>query len=425
MNNSIFCKEKRITLEKTKNFKSNFIWNIFGTGLNALNSLFFMIFVTRINGTANAGIFTLAFSTACVLYVIGVYAGRVYQVTDSDRKITDNDYIINRLISCLLMMAIAFAFVIVRKYDVYKSSIFILLAFYKCIEAFSDVIYGILQKNDLLNIVGKSYFFKSLISIVLFFVVDYITKQMLFACIAIILIWLAFLFFYDLRKVKEFVDFKAKINFKNVNLIFKKGFFIFAITFFSIYITNAQKYAIDRFLSEDIQAVFGIIIMPATVMALFSQFLMHPYLTTISDLCSNGKIKELNKLIFKIVFSLLGLGAIATLLAFFAGVPVLQLLYGIDLQGYEISLEVIIIAATLYNIGVIFSSVLTTIRKTFIQFIIYLVVAIISLVTANMLTKANGVSGAVGSYFISMAIFFILYIAVNEIEMKKLENANK
>ena len=129
--------------------------------------------------------------------------------------------------------------------------------------------------------------------------------------------------------------------------------------------------------------------MPATVMALFSQFLMHPYLTTISDLCSNGKIKELNKLIFKIVFSLLGLGAIATLLAFFAGVPVLQLLYGIDLQGYEISLAVIIIAATLYNIGVIFSSVLTTIRKTFIQFIIYLIVAIISLVTANMPTKSK------------------------------------
>ena len=69
-------------MDEDKNFKSNFIWNILGTGLNAFNSLFFMICVTRINKTTNAGIFTLAFSTACILNVIGTYAGRVYQVTD-------------------------------------------------------------------------------------------------------------------------------------------------------------------------------------------------------------------------------------------------------------------------------------------------------------------------------------------------------
>ena len=420
-NYKLYNKEKRITLEKTKNFKSNFIWNILGTGLNAVNSLFFMICVTRINGTTNAGIFTIAFSTACVLYVIGVYAGRVYQVTDRKGNITDNDYIFNRLISCVLMIIIAFAFVIIRKYDIYKTTIFMLLAFYKCIEAFSDVIYGVLQKKDFLNIVGKSYFFKSLVSIIAFIVIDYITKQMIFSCIAIIVIWLIFLLFYDIKYAKKIVDFKLKINLKNVNSIFKNGFFIFAITFFSIYITNAQKYAIDRFLTEDIQAIFGIIIMPATVMALFSQFLMHPYLTTISELCDKGQTKELNKLIFKIVLSLFGLGLFATLLAYFIGIPVLELLYGISLKGYEISLAVIIIAATLYNVGIIYSSVLTTIRKTFIQFIIYLIVSAMSLFTANFMTKANGIYGAVTSYFISMAIFFVLYIIIDKIEMNKLK----
>ena len=411
-------------MDEDKNFKSNFIWNILGTGLNAFNSLFFMICVTRINKTTNAGIFTLAFSTACILNVIGTYAGRVYQVTDRGKKLTDNDYIFNRIISCITMMIIAFAFVIIRKYDVYKSSIFILLAFYKCIEAFSDVIYGIFQKNEMLNLVGKSYFFKSLVSIIVFVIVDYITKQMMFSCIAIIIVWLLFLFFYDIRNAKKYVNFRKKINWNNVNSIFKNGFFMFAISFFSIYISNAQKYAIDNFLTEDIQAIFGIIIMPATVMALFGQFLMHPYLTAITKLCDNGKIKELNKLIFKIVLSLLGLGTIATLLAYFAGVPVLQLLYGIDLKGYKLLLAIIIIAATLYNVGIIYSSVLTTIRKTFIQFIIYLTVSIISLITANLMTKANGIYGAVGSYFTSMTIFFILYILIDQIEMKKLEKSS-
>ena len=75
-------------MEKDIQFKKNFIWNIIGTGFNAFNSLFFMIAITRINGVDNAGIYTIAYSTACILYMIGIYAGRIYQVTESKKTIT-------------------------------------------------------------------------------------------------------------------------------------------------------------------------------------------------------------------------------------------------------------------------------------------------------------------------------------------------
>ena len=90
-------------MEKDIQFKKNFIWNIIGTGFNAFNSLFFMITVTRINGVDNAGIFTIAYSTACIIYIIGVYAGRIYQVTEPDKSITDKEYIVNRIITSVLM----------------------------------------------------------------------------------------------------------------------------------------------------------------------------------------------------------------------------------------------------------------------------------------------------------------------------------
>ena len=70
-------------------FRKNFIWNVLGTGLNAFNSLFFMIIVTRLNGVDQAGIFTIAFSTACIIYFVGVYAGRIYQVTELNKEIIE------------------------------------------------------------------------------------------------------------------------------------------------------------------------------------------------------------------------------------------------------------------------------------------------------------------------------------------------
>ena len=142
-------------------FRKNFIWNILGTGLNAFISLFFMIIVTRINGVDQAGIFTLAFSTACILYSVGIYAGRIYQVTELNNKISDKDFIVNRILTSSSMILFLIVFCIYKNYNYEKSIIFLLLTIYKALEAFGDVLHGILQKNERLDMVGKSLFMKS------------------------------------------------------------------------------------------------------------------------------------------------------------------------------------------------------------------------------------------------------------------------
>ena len=91
-------------MEKDKQFRKNFIWNLLGTGFNSFNSLFFMIIVTRINGVNDAGVFTIAFATATILYFIGVYSGRIYQVTEPNKAITNKEYIVNRIITTLCML---------------------------------------------------------------------------------------------------------------------------------------------------------------------------------------------------------------------------------------------------------------------------------------------------------------------------------
>lgn len=125
----------------------NVIWNIIGATTNALNSLIFAVIVTRINGTNDAGIFTYSFATACLLYMIGVYAGRTFQVTDISNENSDTDYIYNRIVTCIIMILVSIGFVLIKGYDIYKCIIFVTLCFFKCIEAFSEVLYGIIQKN--------------------------------------------------------------------------------------------------------------------------------------------------------------------------------------------------------------------------------------------------------------------------------------
>ena len=76
-----------------KLLKKNVIWNTIGVTLNSFNSLFFLIIINRINGIDDGGIFSFAFSLACLLFVIGIYAGRTYQVSDIRDELNDSEYL--------------------------------------------------------------------------------------------------------------------------------------------------------------------------------------------------------------------------------------------------------------------------------------------------------------------------------------------
>ena len=98
------------------NLKKNFIWNSVGSIIYSFTSLFYMIISTRVLGIDKAGIFTFAFSTANILQVLGIYAGRTYQVTETNEKISDSDYYYNRIFSCIFMVIIGFMFCLYKDY---------------------------------------------------------------------------------------------------------------------------------------------------------------------------------------------------------------------------------------------------------------------------------------------------------------------
>ena len=409
---------KMVKVENTQ-FKKNFIWNILGTGFNAFNSLFFMIIVTRINGIDNAGIFTLAFSTACIIYVIGIYAGRIYQVSEPDKNITDKDYIVNRIITTIIMIIAIVVFVLLKKYGIFKSTVFILLTTYKAIEAFSEVFYGILQKHEKLDIVGKSLFIKAIFSVIIFGIIDVITKNIILSIVSMIIMCIIIFIVYDFRKTIQIVNLKIKAKKENIIKIFKLGFYTFAIAFLALYILNAPKYAIDTYLEENYQTIFGIIVMPATVIGLVAQFLIHPFLNQIVEMYEKKEINKIQKLSFKLVLTIVVFGIICSLLAYFLGTQVLGFIYNIDLSKYKLALFVIIIASTLYTISVIYSSILTSIRETFSQFIIYIIVSIFALISSNIDTKNLAITGAVIAYFLIMIMQFLIYTIYTNIKIRK------
>ena len=72
-----------VLMDKTKIERESFIYNTAGGMLNAFQSVFLLMAMSRVLTPDDAGVFTLAYSVANLMLMIGLYGMRNFQVTDT------------------------------------------------------------------------------------------------------------------------------------------------------------------------------------------------------------------------------------------------------------------------------------------------------------------------------------------------------
>ena len=395
----------------------NVLWNIIGATANAFTSLAFVMIVTFINGTDNAGIFSYGFATAVVLFCVANYITRPYQVTDISGRYSDSDYIYVRVATCLSATIAAILFCVVRQYDAYKSAIIILLCVYRITEAFIETFYAILQKRDLLYKAGFSMFVRAVLGVAAFFLFDMLTKNLVFASAMLVVVNVFCFFAYDLPNTRKCEVEKSKVSAKVVKCILRAGFFNFVLTALNSLIINISRYAIDEYETNVVQAIFGYIIMPATFMNLFGQYIVQPVLTTLSQGLKDKNYVLITGVIKKTTSILLIGGAIVFAVAYFVEVPVLSILFGLDFSPYKTEMMIIIFGSVLYALEVIISFILISFRNTAIQAAIFSATSVLSAVFSFVQVKTNGLLGAAATYALSM---FVLALALAVVLVRQL-----
>ena len=254
------------------NDTKNFIWNCIGLSFNCFNSLFFLIVVKLINGLDIAGIFTYAFSLCCLFYVVSTYYNRAYQVSDFNNKFSFNDYYTCRIIMSIISLILIILLSIISKFSLYKIIVILLIMIFRIIESISDCFYGYIQKKGELYKVGISQTLKAIIGLIIFIILDLITNNIIFSIVSLIIINIILLVFYDYKNYKNLKGENLKFYTNNFSRIFKICFDVFTFSFLSIYLANCQKYIFTYFVSNEIQTIFGIIIMPATILLIIMCF---------------------------------------------------------------------------------------------------------------------------------------------------------
>lgn len=395
----------------------NFVWNFIGLSAYSIVSLIMLIITSRINTIDEAGIVSYSFSIATLFFYFALFYNRVYQITNmSEDKF--GEYLGTRIVTTILSVLLLFTFAIISGFDFYKITIMLLFMLFRALDAISDCFYGYFQSKDKLYRAGISYTIKSTLGVLVFLIIDLITKNVALSIIGLVGVNLAIFFLYDLICFKkEAKSAQLRCSFS----ILKHSLPVFIFSSISIFLANAQKYIITYSGSNAEQAIFGIIVMPATMLSLVSGYLANPFMNKMKSLAKAKKYQQFRKVLRKIMITLAGISVPVILAGKFLGIPFLELIYGINLSGYDLSLVVILIASIFYATAIIFSSALTILGENKKQIIIYGISAVSAFVPFLLMDGCASIDTATASYFVSSAVLLAIFTAFYYLKVKSLK----
>ncbi len=409
--------------------KKDYFWNTLGVLLQNAMSPILLIVVTRLNGIYDSGLFSFTLSVAIVFWSLSMWGGRTYQVSDVDSEFASRSYITMRMVLGIITTLVAIVFCAVNQYDLTKTLIILTLVGSKIIESIADSIYGVLQVNDRLYIAGRSLVYKALISFIVFILAYALTKNILFASISLLLVAIVIVIVYDVPKAMEVENISIRLSrlkfyARDSVTIMVRCSAIFAVSFLAIFSLNIPRYYIDLFHESEI-GYFGILAMPITLIVLLMSFILQPNIVVLSRMYTRGRYAEFKKKIIHISFVTLAISFIVIVASYIAGVPILNLVFGLSFDGYKHVLMIMLVGATANAFVAIFMNMLTIMRRFKAQFYTLLFTNIVLAVASFSMVQNYGITAGASLYAIANIIQFSILVLVFNRYLNKLEYEKK
>lgn len=408
-----------------KKINNGYTWNSIAGVVSASEAVILSMVITRTIGLADAGILTIAFAVGNLFLNIGKFGVRNYQISDIKGEFSFSNYFIARLISTGSMLLVSVIYLIVRLWEENYSWQKAIVVFGMCaiyaIEAIEDVFCGLYQQNNALDVGAKIFSIRWILTMIIMSLSllwwHDLLKTMLAGVLTsgIAFIYLLYLTYPSFKKNIRWGICKKDFGvLRNCLPLFLSGFMMF-------YITNAPKYSIDRWLTEEVQACYGFIAMPVFVIEVLNGLIYYPIVVKMSIEWEERNKKRFLRSVYKQCLILLGIICICLIGAYTLGIPILSMLYATDLSDYKIELLILLFGGGMLATIGFFNTLITIMRKQQWTMWGYIVTSIMTKVLMDPCIIKYGVFGAVILYTGLMMILAIIFISIFSINIKKAE----
>ncbi|WP_159723358.1 lipopolysaccharide biosynthesis protein [Enterococcus sp. CSURQ0835] len=397
---------------KPTDLKKSSLWYSTGTFTYAASSVYLLLVVTRVLGPSQAGIFSIGWAVCQQMYAVGLYGTRNFQVADIESRYSDKSYFQVKLFTIVMMLLGSIVYSAILGVSQIKLVVSLLLTFLMCGETIADVLAGFLQKRERLDLSGKSYFFRIVSYDLLFTIILFLTGDMRLAIGSAAILSIGWLLLVDYQWVQMIGYSKQSVPLKRVIQLLKECTPIFLSAFLTNYIVNIPKNSIELFLADKIQSIYNILFMPSAIITLFMSFVLVPMYTKISTHWLQKEYTAFKKIVLKIVGIIVGLTIIAIVGGYLVGIPVLGIIYNVNLNPYKLQFILLILGGGINSLATFLVYVLTVFGRQRLLIYVYTVAALIATLISNHLVSIYAISGAALVYLLAILFISLLLLTI-------------
>ncbi len=392
--------------------KRDFFFNSIGIGAWGVVFPLLTIVVTQCVGVEQAGVFSLAFVTGSLLMILANYGVRTYQVSDLEERHSFADYQINRVLTCILMVIAGYAYCTLRGYAGEMAAISMGVYLYRMVDALADVYEGRLQQSDKMYLAGISQALRSILVLVFFSAVLFVTRNLGFACIVMAIVAFASFLLLTLPLAYMETPKSRKWEFSSVVELFKQCLPLFIALFMYSLIDNMPKFLMEGTLSYDNQLYFNVLYFPAQGILLTAGLIYKPLLLRLTEAWDDPDDNRTFNIIMIAIFVAIVVITVVTLVVMgWIGVPIMSMLYGVDFEQFRTLLYLMIIAGGVTAAIDFIYQVITVQRRQGTVMKLYVLTFVFSVVSTLVLINTFGLMGAVIAYLAEMC-FLLLAITL-------------
>lgn len=406
------------------NVKRQALINSFGNLVYVAALWLLTVITTQRLGYEAAGHLTLAMTIGNICVAVQLYGVRAFQSSDMSYEYSAKDYLLSRVFTLALGLIFGLIICFVRGYDTTVLLCIIFFMLIKSAEAFSDVLYGNVQRAGRLDVAGYFMFVRGVLIVVLFGVFIWKTGNLnislLFAAIfCVLLSGIIELFVHHKIAEKD----NAVISIKKTFGIIKGCFPLFIASVVPIVITAYPRIVLEKYYGSELLGFYGNVSTPSLLITTLAPVVLVALLPAYGVAFNSVDKRKIRKLWILSIIGCLVFGVICFLGLLVLAKPFLSLIYTEQIIPYIVYIYPITVAMIIYSFTMCNYTALIAIRKKTMIIVAALVALLVCLASSELLIKSYSIEGAIVVLIITYLVQFIiqmvcLLIAVNNLVEK-------
>jgi len=386
---------------------SNFAWTLGGNVIYSASQWGMLSLLARRGTPSTVGVFALGLAISAPVFMFCNLQLRSVQATDAQVKYQFADFFFLRSMCTVAALLFICGVSVVVGYRGEILAVLIAISVAKAFESWSDVVAGLLQRHERLDLAARAVGLRGILSLIVFASVFAITRNLSIACVGLAATWAAVVCVYDMTLARGLLTrgegfFSASVPrmWELLKVSLPLGI---VMTLVSVN-ANLPRYVLMHYLGAGQLGIFASLAYLLTAVNLLSLALGQAASARMATMFNRGQLDQFRAVLGKLTWFGAAVGAVACGTALGFGSTLLKVLYSPSYGSYQRLLLILAATSGVNTLATFMGFAATSAQRFRAQVPVIVAMTVTTLGASWVLVPRWGLNGAAVALLISSVV---------------------